>query len=132
MLAIVVAVVIFILSVLLAWLVGPLIGIAGTSLLILRILLVSLGSIAAGIVLFFHFREKRRDAATKNMPGGSDLDALLRDAESRLANAQRTGPKSLDSLPLLYILGMQRDGDALRIFNDTVQSSISMTSIQIG
>ena len=44
----------------------------------------------------------------------------------------RAVPTPEHYLPLLYILGMQRDGDALRIFNDTVQSSISMTSIQIG
>ena len=105
MLAIVLAIVIFVLSLLFAWLVGPLLGIVGTSLLVLRIILVALGALAAGIVLFFHFREKRRDAATRNMPGGTDLDTLLRDAEHRLANAQRTGPKSLDTLPLLYILG---------------------------
>ena len=105
MLAIVLAIVIFVLSALLAWLAGPLLGIVGTSLLVLRIILVALGSLAAGIILFFYFRDRRRDAATRNMPGGSDLDTLLRDAEHRLATAQRTGPKSLDSLPLLYILG---------------------------
>ncbi|MGA7342209.1 MAG: ImcF-related family protein [Terracidiphilus sp.] len=105
MLAIVVAGLILILSILLAWLVGPLLGLAGTALLVLRILLVALGAIAAGIILFFHFREKHRDAATRNMPGGSDLDALLKDAENRLAAAQRGGVKSLDALPLLYILG---------------------------
>ena len=105
MLAIVLAIVIFVLSALLAWLVGPLLGIVGTSLLVLRIILVALGAIAAGIILFFHLRDKRRDAATRNMPGGSDLDTLLRDAGHRLATAQRTGPKSLDTLPLLYILG---------------------------
>jgi type VI secretion system protein ImpL len=104
-LAILVAGFVLILSILLAWLVGPLLGLAGTALLVLRILLVALGAVAAGIILFFHFRDKRRDAATRNMPGGSDLDALLKDAESRLANAQRTGPRSLDSLPLLYIIG---------------------------
>jgi type VI secretion system protein ImpL len=104
-LAIVLAIVIFVLSVLFAWLVGPLLGIAGTSLLILRIILVALGAIASAVILFFHFRDKRRDAATRNMPGGSDLDTLLRDAEHRLASAQRTGPRSLDTLPLLYILG---------------------------
>ncbi len=105
MLAIVLAIVIFVLSVALAWLVGPLLGIVGTSLLVLRIILVSLGAIAAGVLIFFHIRGKRRDAATRTMPGGSDLDNLLRDAEHRLATAQRTGPKSLDTLPLLYILG---------------------------
>ena len=43
--------------------------------------------------------------------GGSDMDTLLRDAEKKLAAAQRTGPKSLDSLPLLYILG---DGNSAK------------------
>ncbi|HZP03621.1 MAG TPA: ImcF-related family protein [Terracidiphilus sp.] len=105
MLPILVSVFILIVSILLAWLVGPLLGLVGTSLLVLRILLIALGAIAAGIILFFYFRDKRRDAATRSMPGGNDLDTLLREAESRLANAQRTGPKSLDSLPLLYILG---------------------------
>ena len=33
------------------------------------------------------------------------MDTLLRDAEKKLATAQRTGQTSLDSLPLLYILG---------------------------
>jgi len=110
-LPILVAIIVFLLSVLLAWLVGPLLGLFGTSLLVLRILLVALGALAAGIVLFFHFREKHRDAATKNMPGGSDLDLLLHEAANRLAGAQRAGPRSLDSLPLLYILG---DGNSAK------------------
>ncbi len=105
MLPILVAVFILIVSILLAWLVGPLLSLAGTLLLILRILLIVLGAIAAGIILFFYFRDKRRDADARNVPGGNDLDTLLREAESRLAHAQRSGPKSLDSLPLLYILG---------------------------
>lgn len=111
MLPILVSIVILILSIVLAWVVGPLLGLAGASLLVLRILLIALGAIAAGIILFFHFREKHRDAATRNMPGGADLDLLLREAANRLANAQRTGPKSLDSLPLLYILG---DGNSAK------------------
>lgn len=105
MIPILIAVIILVLSIVLAWLVGPLLGLAGTALLVLRILLVSLGAITAAIIVFLHLREKRRDAATSNMPGGTDLDAILRDAHSRLAAAQRTGPKSLDSMPLLYVLG---------------------------
>ncbi len=105
MLPILVSLLIMILSVLFAWLAGPLLGVAGTALLTLRILLVLLGAVAAGVILFLHFREKRRDAATRNMPGGSDLHTLLHDAERHLATAQQSGPKSLDSLPLLYVLG---------------------------
>jgi type VI secretion system protein ImpL len=103
--SIVISALIFILSVVLAWLAGPLLGVTGTSLLILRILLILLGTAAATIILVIHFREKRRDAATRNLTGGTEMDTLLRDAEKRLAAAQRTGAKSLDSLPLLYLLG---------------------------
>lgn len=105
MLPIVIAALVFVFSILLAWLAGPAFGIAGTSLLILRILLLAVGAIIAGVILFFHFRQKKREAATMNLTGGEDLDTLLRAAEKRLATAQRGGPKSLDRLPLLYILG---------------------------
>ena len=105
MVSIVVSALIFVLSIVLAWLAGPLLHLEGTSLLILRILLVLLGAAAATIILVLHFRERRRDAATKSIAGGSDMDTLLRDAEKRLAAAQRSGAKSLDSLPLLYLVG---------------------------
>ena len=105
MLPIVLAALVFLFSILLAWLVGPALGIAGTSLLILRILLVAVGAIIAAVILFFHFRQKKREAAAMSATGGEDLDTLLRAAEQRLATAQRGGPKSLDRLPLLYILG---------------------------
>ena len=99
MLPILVAAFLFILSILLAWLVGPLLGLAGTALLVLRILLVLLGAGAAAIILFLHFREKRRDAATKNLQGGAELDAILHDSAKRLAAAQRTGPPPAPARP---------------------------------
>ncbi|MGB6688119.1 MAG: ImcF-related family protein [Terracidiphilus sp.] len=105
MLPILMSILILVVSIVLAWLVGPLLGLAGTALLVLRILLVLLGAAAAGIILFFYFRDKRRDAATKNITGGNDMDSLLRDAEKHLAAAQRGGARTLDTLPLLYILG---------------------------
>ena len=105
MVPILVSSVILVLSGLLAWLAGPVLGLTGTSLLVLRILLALLGVGAASVILYFHLREQRRDAAARGMQGGSDLDTLLHDAEKRLATAQRTGPKSLDSLPILFILG---------------------------
>ena len=35
-------------------------------------------------------------------------------------------------LPLLYALGARREGDAIRIFNDAVTSSLAMTSVMVG
>ena len=64
MLPILFSALILVLSILLAWLVGPLLGIAGTALTVLRVLLVLLGAAAAAVVLFIHFRENRLDSAT--------------------------------------------------------------------
>ncbi|MGH9585548.1 MAG: ImcF-related family protein, partial [Acidobacteriaceae bacterium] len=105
MLSIIISVLILIVSVVLAWFSDVLFHLAGTPLLVLRILLIVLGVTAAAVILWMYFKERRRAATTKNVQGGSDLDVLLRDAEKRLAAGQHGGPKSLDSLPLLYVLG---------------------------
>ena len=104
MLPILTSVLILIFSILLAW-AGPLLGLSGTSLLVFRIIAIALGVAAAAVILVIYFRERRRDAAVGSLPGGSELNGLLRDAEHRIATAQRTGPRSLATLPLLYILG---------------------------
>ena len=48
------------------------------------------------------------------------------------ADVARAVPTPEHFLPLLYVLGARRDGDAVHIFNDTVQSSISMTAVRVG
>jgi type VI secretion system protein ImpL len=89
----------------LAWMAGPVLGVTGTALLILRILFALLGIATATIILVLHFRKQKREGATKNIQGNTELDTLLRDAEKKLATAQRAGAKTLDSLPVLYLLG---------------------------
>ena len=69
MVSILISALIFILSVVLAWLAGPLLHVEGTSLLILRMLLVLLGAAAATVILVLHFRQAEREAATKNVAG---------------------------------------------------------------
>ncbi len=44
----------------------------------------------------------------------------------------RAVPTPEHFLPLLYVLGAKRDGDGVQIFNDVVQSTISMTSVRVG
>jgi len=104
-LSILISALILIVAILLAWAAGPLMGLTGSALVILRILLILIGASVAGVILFLYFRERKRESAAAGLPGSSDLDTLLREAEKQLATAQRTGPKTLDSLPLLYLLG---------------------------
>jgi 4,5-DOPA dioxygenase extradiol len=73
----------------------------------------------------------RADALVREKIVANDHAPLLRwnDLGGDIARAV---PTPEHYLPLLYVLGMQRGADAVRIFNDTVQSSMSMTSVQIG
>jgi type VI secretion system protein ImpL len=103
--SIIISILIFLFSLVLAWMAGPVLHVEGTALIILRVLFVLLGVVAATIILILHFRKQKREGSTKNVQGNTELDTLLRDAEKKLATSQRTGAKTLDSLPLLYMLG---------------------------
>jgi type VI secretion system protein ImpL len=66
-----------------------------------------LGIAAAITILVLHFRAKKQQAESGALPEGGatgDLDVLLEDANRKLRASQQ-GPKSLDALPLIYILG---------------------------
>jgi type VI secretion system protein ImpL len=103
--SILISVLIFLLSLVLAWMAGPVLHVEGTALIVLRVVFVLLGVAAATVILVLHFRKRKREGSTKNVQGNTELDTLVRDAEKKLASAQRTGAKTLDSLPLLYMLG---------------------------
>ncbi|HEV2214968.1 MAG TPA: hypothetical protein VGR64_06730, partial [Terracidiphilus sp.] len=67
MLLIIVAALVLILSVVLAWLVGPLLGLAAIALLVLRILLVAVGAGTSGFILYLFFKERRLESAAKKL-----------------------------------------------------------------
>ncbi len=64
--------------------------------------------VAAVAILVIHFRAKKRKSQGEEAAGdggGNELDVLLNDANRKLRTSQQQGPKSLDGLPLLYLLG---------------------------
>jgi type VI secretion system protein ImpL len=107
LLAYLLALVVFLLSLLLAYAAGILLHLHGTSLIVLAALIVLAGIIAAVVILVIHFRARKRQAGEGEVSGsdaGSEVDVLLNDANRKLRHSQQ-GAKTLDGLPLLYLLG---------------------------
>lgn len=61
----------------------------------------------------------------------NDHEALI-DWKPLGADVALAIPSPEHYLPLLYVLGSQREGDRVEIFNDAVTSSIAMTSVVVG
>jgi type VI secretion system protein ImpL len=102
------AVAVVLIAALLAFGIAALLHLQGTAYLVFVILLLVIGVAAAIILLVIHFRAKKRKAEEGGDPSGSgsteELDLLLNDANRKLRASQQ-GAKTLDSMPLLYILG---------------------------
>lgn len=78
---------------------------AGTKLILFCVIL---GLLGAAIVAFVLWYLRPRDAAGSgdiNSVDAANLAALLRDADTKVRQANRAGAKSLSALPLLYIVG---------------------------
>ena len=113
MLAYVLAVVVLLVAALLAFGLAALLHLAGAAYWIFVILLLLLGIAAAVTIVILHLRAKKEKEQQGEDPGTSatsDLDLLLNDANRKLRTSQQ-GAKTLDALPLVYILG---DADAAK------------------
>jgi type VI secretion system protein ImpL len=107
LLAYVLAIVVILIAALLAFGLAALLHLQGTAYLIFVILLLLVGIAAAVTILVLHFKarkEKEQQGETTGTEGTSDLDLLLNDANRKLRTAQQ-GAKTLEALPLIYILG---------------------------
>lgn len=81
----------------------------GVSLIVFIVVILLLGIAAAALILVLHFRAKKRQGLEGDSSVGgatADLDLLLNDANRKLRASQQ-GAKTLDLLPLIYILGEQ-------------------------
>jgi len=81
----------------------------GLSLILFVVVILLLGVAAAAVILILHFRAKKKQGMEGDSSVGgatADLDLLLNDANRKLRASQQ-GAKTLDLLPLLYILGEQ-------------------------
>src|SRR5579859_14618 len=91
---------------LLAYFAGHIVHAQGASLLLLRVLISLAGAAAAAAIATFQYRSgKDKGEATASAKDSTDFDLAWRDAARKLGTSQQGGPKTLDRLPLLYVLG---------------------------
>jgi type VI secretion system protein ImpL len=100
------AVAVVLVALLIAFAAQALLHLHGLSLLLLVLLIVLAGVVAAIAILIIHFRSRKHPAgeAASGAPQ-REIDILLDDANRKLRSSQRSGPKSVSELPLLYVLG---------------------------
>ncbi len=79
----------------------------GTKLVLFCVILGLVGALAT-ISVLWHLHKARGGSAQSDgldTPDAVNLNALLRDADARIREANRAGAKSLASLPLIYVIG---------------------------
>jgi type VI secretion system protein ImpL len=107
LLAYILAFVVLVVAALLAFGLAALLHLQGVAYLVFVILVLVLGIAAAVVILVLHYRAKKEKEQQGELPGTAataELDLLLNDANRKLRTSQQ-GAKTLESLPLVYILG---------------------------
>jgi type VI secretion system protein ImpL len=107
LLAYILAFVVLVVAALLAFGLAALLHLQGVAYLVFVILVLVLGIAAAVVILVLHYRAKKEKEQQGELPGTgatAELDLLLNDANRKLRASQQ-GARTLESLPLVYILG---------------------------
>ena len=108
MLAYLLALVVLVVAGLLVFAAATFLHLHGTALIVLAALIAFAAVVAAIAIVVIHLRAKKRQAADgegSSAGGSSEVDVLLIDANRKLRSSKLPGAKSLDGLPLLYLLG---------------------------
>jgi type VI secretion system protein ImpL len=107
LLAYIIAALVVAVALLLAFGIAALLHLQGAAYVVFVVIVVLIGIAAAVTILLLHFRSKRQKEQEAGGSGSGEtgeLDLLLNDANRKLRSSQQ-GAKTLDALPLLYVLG---------------------------
>ena len=107
MLAYLLAIIIVVIAAALAFGLASLLHLQGLTYVLFVVILLLIGIAAAVTIVVLHHRNKKQKALegdAADSAARSELDLLLNDANRKLRESQQ-GAKSLESLPLVYILG---------------------------
>ena len=96
---------VILIAALLAFGLAYLLHLQGVAAVVFIVLILLAGIAAAVVILVLHFRAKKREGREGDAAGATgEVDVLLNDANRKLRESQQ-GAKTLDALPLIYLLG---------------------------
>jgi type VI secretion system protein ImpL len=107
----------------LIYIAGPILHIQGNSLFLLRALLAAIGVAAVGAILSLH-RRKTLSEGSNSAGSVADFDLLLEDAERKLRASQQSGPRSLNRMPLIYLLGDANAAKTTTILHSSLDAEL--------
>jgi type VI secretion system protein ImpL len=126
------AVAVLLVAALLAFGMSALLHLHGAAAIIFVVVILLLGIAAAAAILILHFRAKKRQELNGEFPAGGasgDLDLLLNDANRKLRSSQQ-GAKTLDLLPLIYILGEPGSAKTTHILHSGLDPELLAGTLQ--
>jgi type VI secretion system protein ImpL len=118
---------------LLAFGLAALFHLSGSAYIVFVLAILLVGLAAAAAILWMHLRRKGTGAG--ELPSGGEtgeLDLLLNDANSRLRTSQQ-GARTLDSLPLVYVLGDSGSAKTTQVLRSGLDPELlAGTAAQVG
>src|SRR3954469_19921916 len=93
-----------------AWAAGKLLGLSESDFYILFAALSAIGVIAAGVIVWWKMRQQEQAADLPSdapLDPNNEIDALVREAEAKLAASQMGKGATIGTLPVVLVIGDQ-------------------------
>lgn len=126
MIVYILAVLVALLAALMAFGIAALLHLQGAAYAIFVVVLLVIGVGAAVAIVVMHRRSKRQEEEEGGAATGSeagDIDLLLNDVNRKLRNSQR-GVKTLDELPLVYLLGQSGSAKTTTVIQSGMEAEL--------
>ncbi len=103
-----------------AWAAGKLLGLSESDFYILFAALSAIGVIAAGVIVWWKMRQQEQAADLPSdapLDPNNEIDALVREAEAKLAASQMGKGATIGTLPVVLVIGDQGTAKTSTILN---------------
>jgi type VI secretion system protein ImpL len=110
-----------------AWAAGKLLGLSESDFYILFAALSAIGVIAAGVIVWWKMRQQEQSADLPSdapLDPNNEIDALVREAEAKLAASQIGKGATIGALPVVLVMGEQGTAKTSTILNSGLEPEL--------